>query len=57
MLKNPPEGAPANAQYQNQLGSYNASQANSGNLLGGLFSLGSAIAGAPSGGLFSSLFA
>ena len=45
----------SNAQYQNQLGSYNASQANSGNLLGGLFSLGSAIAGAPSGGFLSTL--
>ena len=47
----------ANGQYQNKLNSYNASQANSGNLLGGLFSLGGAIAGGSSGGLLSGLFA
>lgn len=46
----------AQAQYNSELGAYNAEQAGMGNMMGGLFSLGSAAIGAPSGGWFSSIF-
>lgn len=40
------------AGYNSQLGAYNAQNASSGNMLGGLFSLGAAIGGAPTTSLF-----
>lgn len=45
----------AQAGYNAQLGNYNAQQAGNNNMMGGLFSLGSAVLGAPQGGFLSGL--
>jgi len=45
-----------NAQYQGQLANYNAQQAAGGNFMNGLFGVGSAVLGAPSGSLASRFF-
>lgn len=44
------------AQYGAGLNAYNAKQASGANTMGGLFSLGGALASAPSGGLLGSIF-
>lgn len=46
----------AQQQYQSQLGAYNAQQAGQSNMMGGLFSLGGALLGAPSSSILGGLF-